>query len=563
MPKKYTSRLPFWLGIFTILLLTFYFSIGITRYFFFGSHDGDYNLIRAFTALLAFKEGQFPLFWTGTLNQLCGAPLPTTHYPLLSYLAILVAQVIPLPLPRIITYIFATSLPLGGLGMYLLFSRHSKSVFTSFVGATLYSLSPYFFVNLYVRGTTEVFGYALAPWIFLLINLVFQSTLFFPLLVLIWLLFILSHNLVFLFFLPFILLYLFCLSRKHKTSSLGLLILLVFSLTASFFWLPALVFQPLLQLSITPAIDYQQHFPSLRQLLYSPWGFFYQTASPSNKYPSGINFSLGIAQWLLLAITVISLKLKPYRRLKLSLLALTLLTIFFISYPSRFLWNSFTPLQIIQFPWRLLGLAIFFISVLTVITLSSLPKSLRIIVGILLLSFAIIGNRNHHLPTPLMDESFYHNLNYHPVRYTTTTIADEVIHKNSLRACKASDPFVTGSSIQGSSAEIKESSGQISYSSSKQTDHDLALRLMYFPGIYRFQVNNQPISEYSESQGLVLLKDVSSQKGLNQISWTIHPTPTHRLAYLLTLVGFALTLIYPIIRLLNQAKLSRKTKSQS
>lgn len=553
MKAKLLLHIP-WLTL--LILIGFYFGKNLTNYYAIGTHDGNYNLVRSLVASELLKAGVFPLRWSATLNQFCGAAIFNFFYPLLSYLLALLHNLTKIDLPVLFTHLVATTFILSPLGFYLFALQISHKKLVAFSSAIFYAIAPYHFVNAYVRGTPESLAYALIPWVFALTIIFFrtQKRIYFLLSSLLGGLFLISHNLVALYFFPLLILTaIYQGIIKHKPLSSIFLILSWIGLSA-FFWFPALIEQQFVHLSDKVVVNPLENLISLSQLIYSKWGYFYFSSSPQNPFPFGINLSLGLAQVLILVLATASFIYKPksFPKLYLPLLLFTFLILFMIISPSRFIWASVPQLNLLQFPWRLLGLTLFLVATLSTFLLSHFPfPKLLLPTCLFLIVLTLFANRNHHYPTPVMDVSLYKNLNSLEQRYTSTTIADEITSIDSPSACTSSEPFVSGKLIQGSSAQITEAEHRIVYSSSKDTTHDLTLRLDYYPNIYSFSVNGIPYP-HENKNGRILIKNVNSKKELNQITYTITQTPLQKFSNLITLttiIALIIFLLHPILPL--------------
>lgn len=125
---------------------------------------------------------------------------------------------------------------------------------------------------------------------------------------------------------------------------------------SAYFWLPAIFERPyVIGLNV---INFREHFPELFQLLIPSWGTGFSVLGIPNGEMSQ---QLGVMTILLAIWTAVHLfgeKVKGVRRLMVASLILFALLIFFMLSLSRPLWEAITPLQLIQYPWRLLSVII-------------------------------------------------------------------------------------------------------------------------------------------------------------------------------------------------------------
>jgi hypothetical protein len=111
---------------------------------------------------------------------------------------------------------------------------------------------------------------------------------------------------------------------------------------------------------IARTTSYQLHFVEPWQLWNSTWGF----GGSAVGVEDGMSFKLGKIQIILGLLGMATAIYKKNRQL--ILLSLFLLASFWLTTASsRFLWDASSTLQIVQFPWRTLGLLAFYLSILT------------------------------------------------------------------------------------------------------------------------------------------------------------------------------------------------------
>ena len=135
-----------------------------------------------------------------------------------------------------------------------------------------------------------------------------------------------------------------------------------------FYWLPMLTEMRLTKVfnQIGGGADFRDHFVFLDQLWASPWGF--GGSAPGRL--DGLSFMVGKAHFLLVGLILFIFLTRVVRKQTKSLLAGGLLlsgfllSLFFTLPISAFVWRLVPPMAFIQYPWRFLGPAILFGSVL-------------------------------------------------------------------------------------------------------------------------------------------------------------------------------------------------------
>ena len=347
----------------------------------------------------AISLGQFPPRWAPDMHFQYGSPFPEFNYQLPYYLTYILTQ-LGLSLTWSFKMVMVLSLLLGFVGFYFL-SLEFALVPLAFMGALVYSLTPYRAVNLYVRGTLgESFAFAVLPFVLLFLfrlikkpsitNLLLASISTAAL--------VLTHQPATILVLPFI--YLTALgysliTKKFKplifqlVSGLGALML------SAYYWLPVIAEKQFL--SKTSPFNFYDHFPFIKQLINSPWGYGGSNWGPYDD----MSFQIGIINLLFIALAIFILfwfvKKTSSKVQFLPLLALSLVSVFtalfLMNIRSSFFWNVFPFTQEIQFPWRILMVTTLFTPLLGVLSLNALhlkPRlTIYIVATVSILSIAI------------------------------------------------------------------------------------------------------------------------------------------------------------------------------
>jgi len=193
------------------LLLLALFSIFITWPLFlpgYFPHHDDLQVMRILEMRKCFEDGQIPCRWIPDMGLGYGFPL-FNYYSVLPYV---VGALLSYPLGFIgaAKALFFIPLFLGGFSMYFLLKELFKGQMAAFFGAVLFLFAPYRAVDSYVRGAiSESFAIAIVPLVFLFsLKLIRIRSLKNLLLTAIFLgLFLLCHNIMSLFFMPFLILW--------------------------------------------------------------------------------------------------------------------------------------------------------------------------------------------------------------------------------------------------------------------------------------------------------------------------------------------------------------------
>lgn len=385
------------------------------------SHDGMFHIVRSIEAMEMLKLWHFPLRWAGNLDQGYGVPLFNYIYPLPYYLTGLLTLILK-PWWALKLVIFLSYVA-GGVGMYHLFAVRGR--FLALALAIIYLLTPYQFVNIFVRvALGEIIALGMLPWVYLVHQhiLTRQGTTVkwyepLPLTLL-----LLTHN-----FLGMIFgLFLFGLILSHASQRRPALISLCLSLLLSATFILPMLFERQYLYSLVQGeftFRFDQHFVNLRQFFFSPWGYGYSELGPGD----GLTFQLGFAQFALFVISLLSVVRQ--RRAEMFYLVLAYAgSVFLMSARSYPVWQALPFLQPIQFPWRFLFMTTFLTPVLGAALMSSL-RSLRArqLLLVMLLMVAFWNIHSFRQPEKTLSEPEYLELFHFNSLGTTTAIRTEIL----------------------------------------------------------------------------------------------------------------------------------------
>ena len=210
----------------------------------------------------------------------------------------------------------------------------------------------------------------------------------------------LSHNPILMIFAPVLviwcLFWIFKLNRLNRLVSLGLSAFWALGL-AAFFTLPVLFETKFVSVWTLTAgyFNYLAHFLDLNQIFFRiNWGYGESVYGPGDT----MSFAIGYLHWIVPALILILLpfsqKLKKFSTLILTFALLILSSLFMSHFKATPLWQTFPPLEFLQFPWRFLTLAIFATSFLSGAIVLAVPKK----ISILLIFLVILLNANYFHP---------------------------------------------------------------------------------------------------------------------------------------------------------------------
>jgi hypothetical protein len=392
---------PRWFSSWFLILIC---SLGATLFFtanafkdgFPYTHDGKSHLVRFANYRIAVREGQFPPRFAPNLWSGFGYPVFNYNYPLANLLSL------PFSFAHVhyettFTILVIISLTFGLIGVTKWLEALNYPPKWWLVGGLTWLASNYLVTSIYFRGTIgEIMAYSLLPWLMWSLEMIRKRT---PLrigheilMILVWTMFLLSHNIAVVFAIPlFVIVGIFLLGTRWRAWKVLLRIVAFSVIFSLWFWLPALAeIDEVIVFYAENNKSYQLHFPELKQLITSPLSFGY-------SYAGGVdNLSLGIGLWYVLvlltsvATSPIFIFSKISRQLKLRFwfyFAMSFLVIFLQLPQSIFIWDFLPYVHFIQFPWRLaLFLSVFLVplSILSFKAISNPLRGLIVVCGIVI-----------------------------------------------------------------------------------------------------------------------------------------------------------------------------------
>ena len=339
---------------------------------YFNMHD-DLQVMRIFQMEKCFADGQIPCRWIPDMAYGYGQAMFNYYSALPYYLGVLIRILTPLSIMGTVKLLFMISLIAAAFGMYFLAKEFWGSR-GGVLAAVLYTYAPYHAVDVYVRGAmAESFSLAILPFLWWSIYLLIKKSSFLNVAAVAVATsgILTTHNISTMIYFPFTLAWAgFWLIKFRALKQIPNLFLAALSGLglSAFFIGPAILEQSLIQTKhlISEYSDYHGHFVTLRQLFISRfWG-----DGPSIfGEGDGMSFQIGWPHWwvgvLVAPLTLIWVKQK--KNLERAILLTGFLGLFvitaFLTHPrSFFIWEALPPMAFIQFPWRFLGLSMFFLA---------------------------------------------------------------------------------------------------------------------------------------------------------------------------------------------------------
>lgn len=423
------------------------------------THDSFHHLARLANINLAWHDSHFPFRWAANLNHGFGLPIFNFYYYLLEVLAF-----VPMKLGLTIENSLKIMVVAAFLGTALVWYGWLKNKYgrPAAAAAGVFSLTAIYPLSvILIRGA---YGETLALFLLVLNFYLLERYVKHPGRINYLLAvggvsaFLLSHNISVVFGLP-LLFFLHPRVWLVLAHSIGLTL---------FFWLPLVLERFFTYLgSIQSQAELFQHFPTLTQLIYMPWGFGMSLPGPNDT----MSFTLGPVQWLIILLAFIAPKRNWFHWAFLGFL--------FLALPiSGWLWRLFPVLNFVQFPWRL-GLFLSLTgSYLAAIAAKFYPKlTVVLLAGAIIFSIVTVRDQGHFN----WPDDFYY---LYP--FTTTTQLEAMpkwfdVNKNANLFGRPDKIFaLSGQTIEPQNLVWKTQ--KHSYQVTVDQDDELFERTAYFPG---------------------------------------------------------------------------------
>lgn len=524
--------------ILTIFSISIAWPLFLPGYF---SHHDDLQVMRIFEMRRCLTDFQIPCRWVPDMGYGNGFPLFNYYSPLPYYIGAVFSFMVGYIWAAKI--LFFIPMILGGIAMYFL----GKELFGKIGGvaaSVLFSFAPYRALDLYIRGDiTESFAIAIIPTVFYFVLKLIKEKSFknFLGVVLSFGTFLLSHNIMIVFFVPVLFFwasYFLYIERMRNLKFLILSLILGFGLSA-FFIIPAFFEKNLIQAEtlIRMEFNFRANFVNLDQLFFSRfWG-----------YGDLISFQIGWPHWwlafsaaLVLFINLIFRKLKFKENLLLFfLLVIFTLSVFMTHNRSAFIWERIDILKYAQFPWRFLSLTIFSSGLIGGFLVFVFKENKqKYLVAAVILLVTIVLNWNYFRP-----ETFFYSMTD---REKLSGIEWEDQQKAAIldylpkTAYEPREKAPDSPKIISGDAEIKDFlyySNRWQFETKVFKSARIEIPVFYFPD-WQVKVNNL---NYPQShQNLMGRISIDLQPGVYIVDGHLNNTPIRNLANIISILSFGL-----------------------
>lgn len=464
------------------------------------THDGVNHLARIANYAVAFKQGQFPPRIAPTFMVGYGYPVFNYNYPLANILA-LPFLFLRVPVESALKIITVAGVLLGFYGTYR-FLRSHVSRDAALFAAGAYLAAPFLFNNMYVRGVIgETLAYALFPHVLVGIRALFQkvdrkSVAYASLATGA---FMHSHNIFVMYMAPLVALYvLFIMVKKRKPvlSYMPVIGTLLLGVALSmFFWLPAVFEQGYVNIALVNLTKfYSQHFPTLEQLFFAPWGYGLSYPGPVDT----LSFNMG---FIFLLAALISLVYLVRKRKHWGVLLCALLggaAVLFLLLPfSLGVWERVSLLHFTQFPWRLLGILSLFGTVLCGYAYEDSHGAVRwmFVAALLIAAFSIKGQ-------PVTKYIHHDDLYYKTYAETSTVQHEDQPATFTYIPLKLADDYPKYAEGEVITKDVWNGSHHV-YTIYVPKDMEVTEETAYFPGWKAYVDNAEVPIEYWKADGLI------------------------------------------------------------
>lgn len=497
-----------------VLTALIFASLPLFKPGFLPTHDGEYHIIRFFEFEKMFKAGFLFPRWAPGLNSGYGVPLFNFFYPLPNYVGSLFHI-----LGWSLTDSFKLSLATAyiGAGIFCFFwLKRLFNVKAATVGAIIFAYIPYWFVDIYVRGSIgEVFAIC---FLMLFLVCIENNRRLFGSFAVAGI--ILSHNILSILFLPLVVVYALLKKRQYILN-----IFLGIGLSA-YFWLPALLERKFV-VGLT-AVNVLDYFPDLYQILIPSWGTGF---SASGLTGNEMSPQIGILPILVIFLSlwvVIRSKEKSGSKLAIFFLILVLLSFIMmlsISYP---IWKTVSVLSYLQYPWRLLSVFLPSIAFLTAFTASRINK---IWFQVLLVLCAIIASYQYARPAVYLPRSDEYYLTRREFTDGTSSLGNSFSTQwSAWKENRAKEKIEVTSGFARLSEVILRPASYYFKTSSDSTA-TIAIHTLYYPG-WVVKIDNQITQINYKDNGII---NVVLPSGSHSVSIYFTETPTRIFADFISL----------------------------
>ncbi len=377
-----------------------------------------------------------------------------------------------------------TSFILSGIGMYY-WIKDELGEKSGFVAAIFYLFAPYHLIDLHFRVSIgELVSMAVLPFLFLSAKrwLYKKNSNYFLFTALLFAFLILSHQATALVASPFVLIYGLLKMKNSRKNFIGLVIIatpyIIGALMAAFYWLPILSESKYIFYGHIDQID----FHPFLQFFYSPhrFGLLFQ------GHMGELYTSVGYTQWAVIAFAIYLFLKKKVKASDKPLLLFSLVSFFILFFMmtkiSNPVWNFLYFLKNIQFSWRLLIEATFFVSVIAGIVIKYINNKVIIFLLVFITIFYTILNWGNRQTEPQINDTVLRNQSVFTDNSSVELTTPYWVHINFNKTYQFPQGHIQ---ILSGKAEIRETKRLQTvhrYIVNAQTNVEIKENTFYYPG---------------------------------------------------------------------------------
>ena len=466
-------------------------------------------------------SGQFPPAWHNTLNYGYGYPLNLYYAPLITYLTAIATSLVGNVVIGVKLTLWCITL-FGILGVYKLVIKYG--LVASLVASTAYAMLPYHASALYVRGSyAEYLAINLLPWVIYFWTKPLDQKKHMIMASVSMALFLISHNTIPFLALPLVITISF-LSQKNNYKQIILALVLSLALPAAFL-VPIFFERSYIQLdSVATKTVLVDHFVKPAQLWYSPWGYGGSTPGEGDL----MSFMLGKGQIVLSILGLIFAVV--LRDQSILLISIPLIAMLLAALPlSRPIWDLIPTLALLQFPWRVLGIATLGLAYISGYLFTRIKNNIGLVIGAVVVSLLITTNYTYF--RPWNTHTFNHDIvtseaNLHPL----------VLNKIPEYLPAWMDGFPTESSVDGLTRTAVAVSGKIVNTELVP----ITIKTAYMPH-WRLNLNGYPIDIIPNEDGAIRTHAVVPPEEY-EVELTWHKTTLEKIGVAISLVTLIIVL---------------------
>jgi hypothetical protein len=515
------------LGLLISIIPSVFASLPLFRSTFIPTHDGEYHIIRFYEFKKNLDNGIIIPRWANGLNSGYGVPIFTFMYPLPNYIGVLLHS-FGLSFSDAFETTIGIFYILAVAFCYFWLLSLTKNVIASTIGSVLMSLVPYWYLDMYIRGSIgEVMALA---FVFILLFFIEQRLSVLQSLSLAGL--VLSHNISAMMYIPVLFIYSLIRKKNLIPYFLGLLL-------STYFWLPALIERSFVVGLNT--VNYKDHFPELFELLIPSWGTGFSAGISSNK----MSFQIGIIPLVLIFSSIVacikSIKFE-YKNILIFFLFVIGISVLLMLPFSQVIWKLFPILQYIQYPWRFLSFLIPFVGISGAILFGKSRKFQMAGIFLCFISFLCVYTYIHPIEYQRRDDLYY--LTRSEFTDGTSSMGNTFSTIWSGWKSERSNSkieFITGiGTIENITQKLLSSQWYIT------TTEDSMIRIntLYYPGWNVLLNNTQSKIDYSKNGTI----DIFVPKGRSLLDVRFLPTTIQKYAVIISISSLSILLVWSILR---------------